>query len=537
MQISDILGVVGGLALFLYGMRMMGDGLGLLAGSSLKSILESLTRNRFKGLLVGTAIAAIIQSSNATTVMVVSFVNAGLMDLSQAIGVIMGAKIGTTMTGQLLSLRADQIAPVIAMLGVCLVMFSKKKHLHYTGQVMAGLGILFLGMSMMRTSMAPLQEVAWFRNMIVSFGNPLVGILVGAAFTAMIQSSSASVGIMQAMAAQGIVSLAQAAPVIYGMNIGACISAVLAGIGAKKDARRAALLSVLVSVSGTVLFVVGTRLVPFVPWVESLTPGDPMRQVANFHSLFNIISTVFLFPFAGSLVRLSRRLLPGADVETDELRLIHIDSRAFGAVSLAIAQVDAETARMERLARHNFFLATEAFFQTDKLDMDLVNQNEETVDFLNKEITKCLVRINRMELSRADARRMGGAYHVLSDIERVGDHAQNIAEYAQRCRTGTVVFSQEAIAELQQLTALVDEILDLSFSYYMKEIDLDLAAIEEKEEHIDELVAQFSANHVTRLNDNRCNAESGLIFSEILTDLERVADHAFNIAQAARNHR
>ncbi|NCB31859.1 MAG: Na/Pi cotransporter family protein, partial [Clostridia bacterium] len=320
-------------------------------------------------------------------------------------------------------------------------------------------------------------------------------------------------------------------------NIGACISAVLAGIGAKKDARRAALLSVLVSVSGTVLFVVGTRLVPFVPWVESLTPGDPMRQVANFHSLFNIISTVFLFPFAGSLVRLSRRLLPGADVETDELRLIHIDSRAFGAVSLAIAQVDAETARMERLARHNFFLATEAFFQTDKLDMDLVNQNEETVDFLNKEITKCLVRINRMELSRADARRMGGAYHVLSDIERVGDHAQNIAEYAQRCRTGTVVFSQEAIAELQQLTALVDEILDLSFSYYMKEIDLDLAAIEEKEEHIDELVAQFSANHVTRLNDNRCNAESGLIFSEILTDLERVADHAFNIAQAARNHR
>ncbi|NCB30984.1 MAG: Na/Pi cotransporter family protein, partial [Clostridia bacterium] len=221
MQISDILGVVGGLALFLYGMRMMGDGLGLLAGSSLKSILESLTRNRFKGLLVGTAIAAIIQSSNATTVMVVSFVNAGLMDLSQAIGVIMGAKIGTTMTGQLLSLRADQIAPVIAMLGVCLVMFSKKKHLHYTGQVMAGLGILFLGMSMMRTSMAPLQEVAWFRNMIVSFGNPLVGILVGAAFTAMIQSSSASVGIMQAMAAQGIVSLAQAAPVIYGMNIGA----------------------------------------------------------------------------------------------------------------------------------------------------------------------------------------------------------------------------------------------------------------------------------------------------------------------------
>lgn len=537
MQASDVLGVVAGLALFLYGMKMMGDGLGLLAGSGLKSILESLTRNRFKGLLVGTAIAAIIQSSNATTVMAVGFVNAGLMDLSQAIGVIMGAKIGTTMTGQLLSLRADQLAPIIAMAGVCMVMFSKNKRVNHAGQVVAGLGILFVGMDMMSTSMAPLQEVQWFRDMIVSFENPFLGVLVGTAFTALIQSSSASVGIMQAMAAQGIVSLSQAAPVIYGMNIGACVSAVLSCIGAKKEAKRAALLSVLVSVFGTLLFIAGTKVLPFIPWVESLTPGDPMRQVANFHSLFNIISILLLFPLSGGLLRLSRRLVPGGDVDTDELRLAHIDEHAFGAVSIAIAQVDAEVERMQGIARQNFALATEAFFQTDKLDMALVNSNEETVDFLNKAITKCLVRINRMELAPADARRMSGTYHVLSDIERVGDHALNIAEYAQRCRAGTVTFSEPARAELQEITDAVGRMLDISFAYYMGSADYDLVGIEALEESIDDLVDEASLHHVERLNDNRCNAESGLIFCEILTDLERVADHALNIAQAAKNTR
>ena len=297
MQVSDVIGLIGGLALFLYGMKMMSDGLELLAGSKLKSILEKITRNKYLGMLVGAGIAAVIQSSNATIVMTCSFVNAGLMSLRQAVGVIIGAKIGTTMTGQLLTLKIDQFAPIIAMIGVIMIMFLKKKFINHLGQVIAGLGILFLGMSTMSGSMAGLKtvpEVAQFLSFIAN--NPLLGVLVGMAFTATIQSASASVGIVQAMGAQGVLTLAQAAPMIYGMDIGACISAILASFGAKREAKRSAFLAVIFSTLGAIIFVVASQFIPFETWIANLTPDEPMRQIANLNTIFNVVSMMILLP-------------------------------------------------------------------------------------------------------------------------------------------------------------------------------------------------------------------------------------------------
>ncbi len=536
MQFTDILGVIGGLSLFLYGMKMMSDGLALVAGSRLKEILEKLTRNRYIGVLVGIVIAAIIQSSNATTVMAVGFVNAGLMDLSQAVGVIIGAKVGTTMTGQLLTLKADQIAPLVAMIGVAMIMFFKRKKVNHIGQVIGGLGILFLGMNMMSSSMSPLKDVVWFRNLIIQMENPLFGILVGLIFTALIQSSSASVGILQAMAAQNVLTLGQAAPLVYGMNVGACASAVLSSIGGKKDAKRASLLAILFSSIGAIIFVILGVFVPFPEWVASLTPDNPMRQVANLHTLFNLFSMLMLLPVSNLLVKLSKKLVSGEDVEEDAPKLVHIDEHAFGAASIGIAQVDAEVSRMHCLARNNLEMAGQALLNQDLSNLDRIIQNEETVDFLNKEITKCLVRINRLELTANDAQRLSSMYHVVSDIERVGDHAQNIADYSATCKERNVSFSMEGKSELANLMQHTLKILDDAYKYFMKQNLHMMEDIENQEQAIDDLVDEYSQNHIDRLNANQCDADSGLIFSEVLTDLERVSDHALNIAEAAVYH-
>ena len=536
MRFTDILGVIGGLSLFLYGMKMMSDGLALVAGSRLKEILEKLTRNRYVGVLVGIVIAAIIQSSNATTVMAVGFVNAGLMDLSQAVGVIIGAKVGTTMTGQLLTLKADQIAPLVAMIGVTMIMFFKKKKVNHLGQVVGGLGILFLGMNMMSSSMSPLKDVVWFRNLIIQLENPIFGVLVGTLFTALIQSSSASVGILQAMAAQNVLTLGQAAPLVYGMNMGACVSAVLSSIGGKKDAKRASLLAILFSTIGAAIFITAGIFIPFPDWVASLTPDNPMRQVANLPTLFNLFSMLLILPFSNLLVKLSQKIVPGEDVQEDELKLVHIDEHAFGAASIGIAQVDAEVSRMHALARTNLEMAGAALLNQDPSNLDLINKNEETVDFLNKEITRCLVRINRLELTTSDAQRLSSMYHVVSDIERIGDHAQNIAEYSATCKERNASFSEEGKAELSNLMERTLKILDNAYEYFMNRSSHMMEDIENQEQAIDDLVDECTQNHIDRLNANLCDADSGLIFSEVLTDLERVSDHALNIAEAAVYH-
>ena len=532
MTITDIFLVVGGLALFLYGMKMMSDGLSLLANRRLKDILETLTRNRFCGLLVGILIAGVIQSSNATTVMVVGFVNARIMDLSQAVGVIMGAKIGTTVTGQLIALKADAVAPLIAFAGVGMNMFLKNKTAKNAGIVVAGLGMLFMGMSMMQQGMAPLKTSARFQSFLSGLTTPLLGVLAGFVFTTLIQSSSASVGVLQAMAAQGVLTLAQAAPLIYGINIGACISALLSAIGGNKDAKRAALLAALHSTIGMLLFVAVTRFVPFVAWVGSLTPDNPMRQVANLHSFYNVILVIVLFPCANLLVRLTRIIIPGDDACGGQT-LLHITESGFGASSIGIAQVTAEVGRMESIAQSNLHTAIDMLLSRDVTPFDAVNENEETIDYLNKEITRALVRLNALELSDADAAYLGSLYHVLSDLERIGDHAQNMAEYALHMEERKVNFSEEALYEIGELRARVERIVSDAWAYFSNRDSRSFAEIDAHEEEIDDYVDQMAQNHIDRLNARRCNADTGLIFREIMTDLERVGDHALNIAQAA----
>ncbi|MDD3920998.1 MAG: Na/Pi cotransporter family protein [Eubacteriales bacterium] len=533
MDIWDVIGMLGGLALFLYGMNMMGDGLSLLAGSKLKNILEKLTRNRFLGMLVGAGLTALIQSSNAMTAMTVGFVNAGLMDLSQAIGVIMGANIGTTMTGQLIALKITDVAPVFAFVGVILFLFGKNKKLHYLGQVLAGLGVLFMGMNIMSSSMAPLKDVVWFQNAMTSFKNPLIGIAVGALFTLLVQSSSASIGVMQAMALQGLIGLDSAIYVLCGQNIGCTIAAFMAAVGGNKNAKRTALVHLMFNVAGTIIFVVAAQTLPFVPWVESITPGNGVAQIANAHTIFNVATTAILLPFANQLAKLATRIIPGEDIAGGP-QLFYINENAFAAVSIAGAQVDKEVDRMELLARTNIHAALDKLLGRDSLPMETIHENEETIDFLNKEITRALIRMNAMELTQDTARRLSSLYHVLSDIERIGDHAENIAGYAEFCQERQHRFSEDAMEEVRDLGEKVYQIIDEAYKHFLQPVEGNMDEIEELEEHIDDIVDQLNLNHIHRLKENRCTPDIGMIYVEVLTDLERVADHALNIAQAAK---
>ncbi len=533
MHWTEVLGLMGGLALFLYGMRLMSEGMELLAGSRLKSILERLTRNRVLAMLVGMALTAVVQSSNAVTAMTVGFVNAGLMEFPRAIGVIMGANIGTTMTGQLIALNVTQIAPLFAFSGVVMFLFFQNKHVRHLGQVLAGLGILFMGMSVMSESMAPLKDVAWFRNAMVSFSNPLLGVAVGALFTLLVQSSSASIGVMQAMAMQGLIGLNSAIYVLCGQNIGCTIAAIMAAIGGNKGAKRTALVHLLFNVIGTLLFIIVCQLTPFVSWVESFTPGNGAAQIANAHTIFNVATTLLLLPCSNMLAKIAIRLIPGEDeTEGATHRLLHI-TQTFGAASIGIAQVEAEIGRMEGLAYGNMHTALDALF-TKGTQLDAVHRNEDTIDYLNKEITHALVRLNATELTVEDADHISSMYHVISDLERIGDHAENIAGYAEFLRDQSRGFSEKAVEGLRELTGKVYAIMDDAYALFRSPQPGRLDKIAQQEQDIDDMVDLLQAEHIQRLTANECSTELGMLYVEILTDLERAADHALNIAEAAR---
>ena len=538
MQFTDYLGLLGGLALFLFGITLMGDGLELLAGAKLKTILERLTRNRFLAFLVGMVMTAVVQSSNAVTAMTVNFVNVGLMDFSRAIGVIMGSNIGTTITGQLIALNFSAIAPAIAFAGAIPFLFLKKNQkVHYTGQVFLGLGILFMGMSTMSSSMSPLKDVPWFTDAMTNFSNPFIGVAVGAIFTLLIQSSSASVGVLQALASQGLIGLNSAIFVICGQNIGCTIAAVMAAAGGTKNAKRTALVHILFNVTGTLIFIFAAHFTPIVPWIESWTPGMGIAQIANAHTTFNVVTTAVLLPCAGLLQKLACVLIPGDDTPGGP-QLIHITPAlpiGFGASVLALEQVEAELKRMHALVQENIRHALNALLDAHVADIKSIYENEEIIDFLNKEITKALVRVNALELSARDAKRMSATYHVLSDLERIGDHAENIAEYTEKIRSAGTAFSENATRDLRELADMLFRIVDESFAYFLDAAAGSMASINSLEEEIDARVAKAQLSHIDRLQGQRCTAEIGMIFVEVLTDIERAGDHALNIAEAAVN--
>lgn len=539
MGITDVLALLGGLALFLYGMQMMSTGLEAAAGNRMKSILEKLTSNRIKGVLVGAAITAVIQSSSATTVMVVGFVNSGLMTLKQAVWVIMGANIGTTITGQLIALDIGAIAPLFAIAGVGAIMFIKSEKVHHISSIFAGLGILFMGMDMMGAAMSPLKESEAFISLMTKFDNPLLGILVGALFTAVIQSSSASVGILQALASTGMIPLSSAVFVLFGQNIGTCITAVLASIGMKVNAKRTTVIHLLFNIIGTVLFTVICLVTPYVTWIEAMTPGDPVAQIANAHTVFNIVTTLLLLPFGTHMANIAVRILPDSKKADDEdLRLKYIrpfeSSHAIGRSAVAVSQVRDEVNRMRDMVAKNISDSFDSLVQYDEKLRKKVSEREEYIDFLNKGISEYIVSLMASEMNMSDSRKINGYYAIISNLERIGDHAVNLAEYGDDMRKWEIDFSDTVKEELNEMKAQCIAALDNLKEVTSENVERILSQAVIIEQKTDDMRDKYFKKQMQRLKKGKCKPQSGIVFSEILTDFERMGDHALNIAQQYR---
>ncbi len=540
MSISNILSMAGGLGLFLFGIRTMGDGLENAAGSKLKKLLEVLTGNRFLAVVVGFVVTAIIQSSTATTVMVVGFVNAGMMSLAQAVGVIMGANIGTTVTSLLIALNFSDVAAAAVLVGIVLIMASKKTVVKNLGAIFTGFGLLFLGINMMSTAMAPLRDSEGFMNFIITVSEsplrPLFGILLGIIMTAVLQSSSASVGVLQTLAMQGLVPLKFSVFVLYGQNIGTCLTTLITTVGAKKNSKRAAVIHLLFNVIGTVIFILLSVFTPYVAWIEALT-DDPMTQIALSHIVFNIVSTVVMFPFAKLLVKLSCLIVPGSDDSESEMHCEFIDDRLLNTPPFAVMQVSNEVARMAKLARDNFETGAYALINRSEKDLDKVSQREEVINYLNHSITAYLVKLNALDISDSDADYIARVFHVINDIERVGDHALNLAEAAQHNVGDGLKFSSPAEDELNELCRTVLDLLDGAIAAFdAQKLDGDEAKrLSALEDRIDDLTLECQDAHIFRLNRKECNTEAGMLYLNTVTDFERVGDHAINIAFLAKS--
>lgn len=538
MELNQLLMLPGGLALFLYGMQMMSSGLEAAAGNRMKSILERLTSNRFMGVLAGAVITAVIQSSSATTVMVVGFVAANLMTLNQAVWVIMGANIGTTITGQLIALDVGAVAPLIAFVGVVMIVFLKGEKQHYIGSIIAGLGVLFIGMDMMGLALKPLQESEIFMEVITKFDNPFAGILAGTVFTAIIQSSSASVGILQALAESGIIALPQAVFVLFGQNIGTCITAVLASIGTKINAKRTTVIHLMFNIIGTIVFTTICMVTPFVAWMEQLTPDDAVSQIANVHTIFNVVTTLLLLPFGGLMAKAATKILPeGKEEDEQERRLCYLlpfDKRKthqVGQISVFLEQLSKETDRMFAYVEKNVRAGFEAVLDGKCDKIRDIEEREEYIDYLNIEISRYIVGALSLEMSAKDSGRMNAYYGIVGNLERIGDHAMNIAEYARQLYARELKLSDEAKSEIRKMSELSMEMLEIiRFGTGKGEIQiLELTA--KNEQKTDDLSESFRANQLRRMQAGSCRAETGILYSEMVTDFERIGDHALNIAE------
>ena len=537
MEISNVFTLAGGLALFLYGMTMMSNGLELAAGNKMKAILEKLTTNRFLGVAVGALITALIQSSSATTVMVVGFVNAGLMNLQNAVWVIMGANIGTTITGQLIALDITAIAPLIAFVGVALVVFFKSKKLDAFGQILGGLGILFIGMSMMSDAMSPLRNSPEFASIVANFENPLIGVLVGAIFTAIIQSSSASVGILQALAMSGVVTLPTAIYVLFGQNIGTCITAALASIGTNRNAKRTTIIHLSFNIIGTVFFVIVSMLIPFASFVESLTPTNVAAQIANVHTIFNVVTTILLLPFGHLLVKFTYIVLPDKKDSQDSMELKYLDRRIFendfhiGTSAIAGTQLFNETQNMLAVATKNIKRAFGLVEDYQENIYEKIVKDEEYINFLNKQIVDYTTLALSYELPIEGAQSIGLFLRISADLEKIGDHALNIANRAHLLHEENHTFSKEALDEIETMNHLVGDVLyELKVSS-PEEFNQAVIEINQLKNKIDKTSVVFTSAQLDRLKNKTCSTENSVLYTKVLTDFERIGVHADHIAK------
>ncbi len=530
MNITEIFMLCGGLALFLYGMSLMSDGFEKTAGDRLRGWLESLTSNRLRGVLVGAGVTAVIQSSSATTVMVVGFVNASLMTLKQAIGVIMGANIGTTVTGLIIAVKLTAIAPVVLLAGVIMILLVKKRSVQNIGYVAAGFGMLFLGMTLMANSLESLKEMTWFLNLITRMSNPLLGVLVGAALTAVIQSSSAFTGILIALAFQGLITMDAAFPLVLGSNIGTCITAALASIGTSTNAKRAAFMHFAFNLGGTILFLLLSIVINWPDAMRAIAGPETQWQLSFFHVLFNVTSTILVLPFSDKIVWIAEKLIPMHEDEAmKERKLKFVDERTFMTPALIVPQLTKELQRMMELVLKNLTCATDAFVNMDDSEGNALREREGIINFLTHQLTHLLVKASSYELSLHDHEIIGEMYHTITDLERIGDHAENIIEYVEIAVKNKLIFTPSGLVEIRQMVDEVVKLYELCTHAYLERDFSRIGEANRIESGIDRMEETFKKNHIQRLNEGDCSPHSSMLFTDLLTDLERVGDHSFNL--------
>ncbi len=537
MKLASIMGLLGGLALFLYGMKMMSNGLEVTAGNKIKNILEKMTSNRFIGVLMGALVTAIIQSSSATTVMVVGFVNIGMMNLNQAIWIIMGANIGTTITGQLIALDIGTFAPLLAFVGVVVTLFVKKEKLKYPGEIIAGLGILFIGMSMMSQAMKPLAESERFVGMLTEFKNPIAGIAAGTVFTAVVQSSSASVGMLQALAGSGVIGLESAAFVLFGQNIGTCITALIASAGTTQNAKRTTIVHILFNVFGTIVFTILCISTPFTDMIIGWTPDNPELQIANLHTIFNVVTTILLLPFGTWLGKIATFTLRDKAVTEKEVGMKtlyladihHINSDKHRTFIVCFEGIKMELQRMIKLAGENVEAAFDIVRNRKKEKLSDVKQREEYVDFLNREITGYITDATAYETTATGNIVYNSLFSITVNIERISDHAMNIAEYSEIISEKKIHFSEQTILEVEEMKNTCSELFTL-LTENSDNNNLWHHNIMSMEQKMDDMTVLFRENMYKRIREGKCTDEGCVVYTEILTDFERIGDHALNIA-------
>lgn len=528
----DLVTLVGGLGLFFYGMQMMNTSIERAAGAKLRNILEAITKNQFMGFLVGMIVTAIIQSSGATTVMVVSFVNSGLMSLYQAAGIILGANVGTTITSQLVAFDLDAVAPLILFVGVVMSMFGKKQKVKKIGDIVLGFGILFVGLSIMKDSMSTLQDMPVVVDFLSTLQNPLLAVLFGFIVTALDQSSSVTVSIILLLASQGLVDLQVAFFAILGCNIGSCTTALLASMSGKKDAKRTALTHFLVNVFGTIVIAVILLFArdPIEQAILALSPGNMGRAVANAHTIFKVFQVLIMFPFTKQIVKMTYLIVRGDEKSDDTFSLQYIGKDAVFSPATAVVEVERELERMGQIASTNLNRAMNCLMTLDTEDIQLVYDTEGNINMMDHAITDYLVRVNQMTLPIDDKKSIGSLFHVVNDIERIGDHAENVADAAKQRIDKNISFSKDCIREMGIMLDMVNEIVRYSLEMFSKNSREHLKEIIALEDRIDQTEKDFQENHVIRLTRNECTPDAGMIYSDILSGLERVADHATNIA-------
>ena len=533
MGINSIIALLGGLGAFLFGMKYMGEGLELAAGPKMKELLEKLTRNRIMGFLLGALVTIVIQSSSATTVMVMGFINAEIMDLAQATGVIFGANIGTTITSILIALDVSGIAPICICIGAVMLLYAKKKRNRYIGQVVLGFGILFQGLHTMSQAMSPLKDSPGFQEFILNAKNPLLGFVVGVILCAVIQSSSAAVGVLQALAMQGLMPLYFAAFVVCGINVGSSTPPLLSALNAKNNAKRAACIYLIFNIVGAILFIPLTILFPITQMIERVIP-DPVFQIAVYHIIFKVVTGVILLPLVNVVVKWTYRIIPKQAHES-AFRFEYIDPNMVGSPAVLSLQVGREVERMCDMVRKNVSDAAEGLIQNDIMSANVIREREQVIDYLASEITDYLTKVNALQLPQSVSNYMGCVFHVINDLEQIGDHAIKILVQTEKCVEMGQAYSQAAQDELRQIYQMDMDLLDKTMKLFRGQRPTPESWLDMKlqERTITKLAVKAQSNHMERLQEKTCTFEQGLTFVESLNSLTRIVNHVMNIAEAS----